>query len=422
VVPRVLCVLNVLLSVLLVLFVYFGRVSLFSGGVWGWLLVCVACGCVVFLLWRLVSVYRYKPFVDVGFRPTLSVVVPCFNEEAGIANTVKSVLCSGYPKGKLELVVVDDCSSDGSLMVLQSLQKLFSFEVVALSENVGKRCALAAGVRRCKGEVVVFMDSDAVVAPDAFVNLVAPLADSGVFGVCGNAVVANQYGRSGNTLVSRLQRVWYADCFLLRKGVESLFGMVLCCSGVLSAYRRCQFDLVVDEWVNDRFLGRPVRVGDDRHLTNLMLRLGGRTVFQSNATVFTVVPSTFRRFCLQQKRWARGFVWGTLFTATFFGKKSLVQRLIFGLFTLFTVAAPVAFVFGVGYLVLFGGVAGLLHFVVGLFLVSLVFASTDLLLVDYFTFKDVFYRLVLFVLMIPVLFVYLYGWVTPHKAAVWGTR
>ncbi|MDR2719574.1 MAG: hypothetical protein LBC03_02060, partial [Nitrososphaerota archaeon] len=59
---------------------------------------------------------------------------------------------------------------------------------------------------------------------------------------------------------------------------------------------------------------------------------------------------------------------------------------------------------------------------VGLLLISLLFALTDKMLVEYFSFADIFYRLLLPLLMVPASFMYLYGWLTPHKGSVWGTR
>jgi hyaluronan synthase len=127
---------------------------------------------------------------------------------------------------------------------------------------------MANGVKYCTGDILVCIDSDTVIKPDAITLLVQPFTDQQVYCVCGNGVVANESNPKINNALTRLQKVWYADSFRIRKGVESIFGIVICCSGVLSAYRKEKFEQVVDRWLNETFLGHPVVSGDDRQMTN----------------------------------------------------------------------------------------------------------------------------------------------------------
>jgi hyaluronan synthase len=157
-------------------------------------------------------------------------------------------------------------------------------------------------------------------------------------------------------------------------------------------------------------------------MTNLMMRMGGKSVFQSTALAYTIVPHNLKKFVKQQVRWARGSVRGTSLAATFFNKKSLTQKTLFYLITFTTFVSPFALVASIIGLALFGGATGVAGYFVGVILVALLFALTDKLLVDYFTAKDIAYRIVMFALMLPIAFVYLYGWVTPWKGTVWGTR
>jgi len=412
---------NLLVSVLLLAVVYVVKLR---GLEWhGLFSVVLIYGLIVtpFLVFRLISAYLYKPVPDGGFRPKVSVVVPVFNEQENIGATVDAILNSDYPKNLLELVVVDDKSTDGTLEVIRKKQAVHDdFKLVALGVNAGKRHAMAAGVEHCTGDILVCIDSDTAVKPDAIRLIVQPFADSKVFGVCGNAAVINEF-TPNKSLIAKFQKVWYAEAFRVRKGVESLFGTVFCCSGVLSAYRRDKFVSVIDEWLNEKFLGRKVISGDDRQMTNMMLRMGGKTVFQSNALAYTVAPHKLNKFVKQQTRWGRGSLRGMLFASSFFHKKQWKQKLLFYLTTFATYLSPFAFILSTVGLVVLGRPEAVLAYITGLVLVAAVFAVTDKLLVHYFSFKDILYRVGFFAVLIAVSFIYLYAWLTPQKG-VWGTR
>jgi hyaluronan synthase len=375
-----------------------------------------------FVIFRLTSAYIYKPMPDRGYRPKVSVIIPVYNEENVIGNTIDAILNSDYPMDKLELVVIDDKSKDQTLEVINKKRCEYDFKVVTHVKNMGKRHAMASGVKQCTGEILVCIDSDTLVKPDAIKMLVQPFVDEEVFCVCGNATVVNETNSKSSTLLTRLQKVWYAEAFRIRKGVESLFGMVLCCSGVFSAYRREKFEKVTEEWLNEKFLGRKVVAGDDRQMTNLMMRMDGKSVFQSSALAYTIAPPNIEKFVKQQIRWARGSVRGTSLAATFFNKKRLAQKILFFMITFSTFVTPFVLIASVIGLALYGGTAGFVSYVVGIVLVASLFALTDKLLISYFTTKDALYRIALIALMLPVTFVYLYGWLTPWKGTVWGTR
>jgi hyaluronan synthase len=150
--------------------------------------------------------------------------------------------------------------------------------------------------------------------------------------------------------------------------------------------------------------------------------MGGKSVFQSTALTYTIVPHNIKKFINQQVRWARGSVRGTSLALTFFNRKNLSQKILFYLITFSTFVTPFVLVASIIGLALFGGTTGFISYFLGLVLVALLYAITDKILMNYFTVKDAAYRIVLFALMLPVTFVYLYGWVTPWKGTVWGTR
>ncbi|MCL2288597.1 MAG: glycosyltransferase family 2 protein [Candidatus Bathyarchaeota archaeon] len=375
-----------------------------------------------FLVFRLVVTYLYKPIPDQGYRPKVSVIVPVYNEEDGIVDTIDSILDSDYPRDKLELVIVDDKSKDKSLEVINMKRLECDFKVVALDKNMGKRHAMAAGLKQCTGEILVCVDSDTIVKRDAIKLLVQPFIAEDVYCICGNAAVVNESNPETSTMLARFQKVWYADSFRIRKGVESLFNMVICCSGVLSAYRREKFEKVVDEWLNEKFLGREVVSGDDRQMTNLMLRMGGKSVFQSTALAYTIAPHKLKKFVVQQVRWGRSGFRGMLFASKFFYKKKVMQKIMFYSTMFVTFFSPISlFVNTVG-LALANRYELIGIYFLGLLLVSTLTALSDKLLVDYFTLKDVVYRVAFFAVSIFLTFVYMYSWITLWKGKAWGTR
>ncbi|MCL2135829.1 MAG: glycosyltransferase family 2 protein [Candidatus Bathyarchaeota archaeon] len=375
-----------------------------------------------FLIFRLAFTYSYKPVPDQGFRPNVSVIVPVYNEENGIGETIDSILNSDYPKDKMELIVIDDKSTDKTLEVVNKKHLTQNFKVITLNKNMGKRHAMASGIKQSSGEVLVCVDSDTIVKPDAIKMLVQPFADENIYCVCGNAVVVNESHTKVNTVVARFQKVWYADAFRLRKGIESLFGMVLCCSGVLSAYRREKFDKVVDEWLNETFLGREVVSGDDRQMTNLMLRMGGKSVFQSTALSYTIAPHKLKKFVKQQVRWGRSSFRGMLFASKVFLRKNFFQKIIFYTTMFVTYMSPLTMLLSTVGLALMGRYELVVGYFLGLLVVSALTALSDKLLVEYFTFKDIGYRIAFSMMTIVITFVYLYSWITPWKGKVWGTR
>ncbi|MDR0373576.1 MAG: glycosyltransferase [Nitrososphaerota archaeon] len=376
-----------------------------------------------FLLFNLTGAYLYKPIPDQGYRPSVSVIVPVYNEEQGIARTIDAIFSSNYPKNKFELFVVDDKSTDDSLTVIKQKQLEHGFKVVEHDVNTGKRHATASGLKKCSGEIVVCIDSDAEISPDTITNLVQPFINKEVYAVCGNAMVSNEYSPEANSIIARFQKVWYAGAFRIRKASESLLGMVTCCSGVLSAYRREKIEAVLNAWLEETFFGRRCVTGDDRQMTNFMLQLGGKTVYQSNAMVYTIAPPTLQQFIKQQTRWGRSSVCGFLFAAKLFLHRKWNQKLVFYTTLFITFATPLALIASLTSLIWLGSFEVVTVYIAWLMLVSVVFALTTKILVDYFTREDFVYRTFFFVMMLALSFVYLYAYVTSYKGGTkWMTR
>jgi hyaluronan synthase len=416
-----LCCVNVIFSVAILSALYVNRFSLLELHWIFWLITAYGFVVTPLFIFRLVSTYLYQPIPDRGHRPKISVIIPCFNEQADIGCTIDAIMASDYPKDLLELVVVDDKSSDDSLSEIYVKQLKHKFHVITHTVNMGKRHAVASGLRMCSGEFVVLIDSDTVVKSDAIKNLVQPFTDGKVFCVCGTAEVMRGKKAGGDSILTRFQKVWYNESFRVRKGVESLLSSVFCCSGVLSAYRADKLQEVLPDFLNERFLGVKMQSGDDRRLTNLMLRLGGKSVFQSNSVAYTATPDCMKKFVKQQVRWGRGSLRGMLFALTFFHHRPLKQMLLCYLTAFATLVSPIALVFSIFSLVVISQWFAVVGYFFGMALVAFLFALTDRLLVPDFSLSDILYRIGFFIVMYGLTFVYVYSWLTSAKNS-WGTR
>jgi hyaluronan synthase len=377
-----------------------------------------------YLVLGLVYAHRYQPLEDNGYRPMVSVVMPCYNQGTAIVAAISAVLSSNYPKDKMELVVVDDGSTDNTPSIIAELleQTNGAFRFLKMEKNMKKRHAMAHGIEHANGDIIVSIDSDAIVESDAIANLVQPFIDPIVYCVSGNAIVSNEYKQKINTPLARLQKVWYTDGFCLRKGAESLFGIVLCCSGVLSAFRKDKVKQVLPSWLVETFRGKKCLSGEDAQLTTWMLKLGGKSVFQSNAIVHTEAPATMRAFIKQQLRWGRGSFYSMMTAFKIFFKKSLVAKIFFYSTFITSVFSPFILFLSLLALMMINGLSPLIVFAAGYILVGYVSALTCKMLVPNFTNKDLFYRTILFVLMIPLSILYFYSWVTINREKTWGTR
>jgi hyaluronan synthase len=114
--------------------------------------------------------------------------------------------------------------------------------------------------------------------------------------------------------------VRYFVAFKVIKAAESVFGAVTCCSGCFAAYRREAVMPHLAKWEHQRFLGAPATFGDDRSLTNFVLR-DWRVIYESQAVSHTIVPGTLRKFLVQQVRWKRSWTRESLIVGRFIWRK-----------------------------------------------------------------------------------------------------
>lgn len=328
-----------------------------------------------FLLSRFVFAAFYGDSKPLSELPTISVVVPVRNEEENIARTLRQLMESDYPRERLQVIAVDDCSTDRSLAAMQDSQKTYpELVVLGLEKNAGKRHALAAGVGLATGQVLVFIDSDSFLQPDALRHLMNRFADPQVAAVTGHCDVENVW----TNLLTRMQTVRYFVAFRVMKAAESVFDSVTCLSGPIAAYRREVLQEIMPEWLSQMFMGRPATFGDDRSLTNSLLRRGYKVVYESKARVTTLVPEDHGTFLRQQLRWKRSWFRESLIASSFMWRQQPLMALSFYLGFLLPLMGPAIVLRALIYVPLVQRTSPLMY-IVGITLMSALMSSTYLL-------------------------------------------
>ena len=254
------------------------------------------------LLW-----FGYRPAAPATYEdaPMMTVVIPAYNEGAMVEQSIESVVRAEYPRERLEVLVVDDGSTDDTWHYIErAAQRHGVVTALRLERNQGKRAALAAGFRRARGSVLVTIDSDSVIEPQTLLAIAGPLRDKRVGAVAGKVAAFNR----DQGWLPRMLHVRYILSFDFQRSAQSTYGTVYCCPGALSAYRASAVRRVLDAWLNQRFLGARCTFGEDRALTNAILAQGYDTVYQASATVHTVVPATYTKLCKMYLRWDRSYV------------------------------------------------------------------------------------------------------------------
>lgn len=278
---------------------------------------------------------RYWSWGDPVTEP-VSVIVPAYNESAGIEAAVRSLVASDYP---VEVIVVDDGSSDGTADLVEGL-RLPGVRVIRQA-NAGKPAALNTGLQAASYELVVMVDGDTVFEPDAVRMLVQPFADPAVGAVSGNAKVANRGG-----LLGRWQHIEYVVGFNLDRRLFDLAECMPTVPGAVGGFRRSALQRIGG--LSD------VTLAEDTDLTMALCRDGWRVVYEERARAWTEAPASLGALWRQRYRWCYGTLqamwkhrgaWVQRGQAGKLGRRGLTYLLLFQV--LLPLLAPVVDVFAI---------------------------------------------------------------------------
>lgn len=247
------------------------------------------------------SIERSKSVVTC-LRPKASLIIAVYDEPLQLFyKAALSFKVIDYPD--LEIIVVDDGSRNNAS--IKRICKELGF-IYIYQKNAGKREAMYTGIQHIdpSSEVILFADSDTIWHKDAATHLVHKLLQDPTTGaVTGEVAVLNH----DQNFITRLIAIRYHIAFLHERASQSFFGTVTCVSGPLGAYRRNVIDAIKQDFITQRFIGKPCTYGDDRHLTNLVLNLGYKVLYAPQAYCETNAPAQFKQLVKQQTRWSKSY-------------------------------------------------------------------------------------------------------------------
>ena len=305
----------------------------------------------LFLVYLAFLYSKYKVVENIADDELLkcTVIVPAYNEGKLVYDTLLSLVDSNYPADKLEILALDDGSKDDTWQWLLKAKEVLGDRVTVLQQpqNMGKRHALYRGFKMGTGDVFITVDSDSIVDENTIRNLVSPFVvkeDCGA--VAGNIRVLNKE----NGLLPKMLNVSFTFSFEFVRSAQSVLGSVFCTPGALAAYRRDAILNCVEEWINQSFMGKPSTIGEDRALTNMILKQGLNVFFQKNSLVYTNIPSRYQNLYKMLIRWERSNVRESIMMAKFAfsnfreGNKSAIRFILIMQWIKLIMAIPFFFV------------------------------------------------------------------------------
>lgn len=177
-----------------------------------------------------------KPLPIIDIYPMVSILVPCYNEEKTIKNTIEKLDKLNYPN--YEIIAVNDGSKDSTESILNELAEQYDrLRVIHLLENSGKANALYMGLIASNAEFLIGIDADAYLDPDALTYMIPHFIASN-YGERVGAVTGNPRVRNRSSLLAKIQLCEYSSIISSIKRTQRMLGKVMTVSGVIAAFRK----------------------------------------------------------------------------------------------------------------------------------------------------------------------------------------
>jgi cellulose synthase/poly-beta-1,6-N-acetylglucosamine synthase-like glycosyltransferase len=259
----------------------------------GSILLAFYAGYFLLMLTKSHNAKRPNEITDIMSMPSISVVVPTYNEENAIVQKLTNLMEQDSPS--IELIVVDSASKDKTVELIQRFVKdnNLTIKLVRQRERKGKASALNLVFEEyCSGEIVVITDADAIWEKDALRKLVSSFSDSSVGAVTGKQVLLNP----NQSLMTGFEKSYRSVFDVLRIG-ETRIDSTPIFNGPLMAFRSSLLEPIPED-----------TIADDSHLAVAVRKKGFRSVYASNALFYEYAPPTPRSRFAQKLRRAQGLV------------------------------------------------------------------------------------------------------------------
>ncbi len=265
----------------------------------------------------LANIREWDSCAVVSKRPSISVIIPVFNENIEDFNkTIQSVL--KQKNVDLQIIVIDD----GSAIPLrvQTHPKVNHIRI----EHEGKIEAQLAGIAIAKHEWVATIDSDTILDEYSLFHLYRSLVVQKVDAITGSVFLSNK----NENLLTKTTACTYWYSFFQERASQSYFGCLMCCSGALSLYKKQTIIENIHHYLNQRVFGIKCFAGDDRQLSNIFLLDGKRIGWAPSAKAYTKSPHKLVPFLKQQTRWLRSHSASLFITAKRWREWSFMYSLL----------------------------------------------------------------------------------------------
>ncbi len=237
------------------------------------------------------DIIQAKTFEDGEEWPSISILIPAYFEEAGIAKALHGLTKLDYPN--YEIIVINDGSTDRTVEEVQPFLVDPRVRLLDKHVNEGKAMALNDAIPCAKGDLILVMDADTIPEPQVLRTMAIHFRSPTVGAVCGNARVRNRT----NTLTS-LQAVEFSSVIGLLRRAQRIWGRIMCVSGVCGMFRR--------EALLRAGLYSPGMATEDIDLTFKLQMLNYTVQYEARAKVWMEVPEDVKTLWKQRTRWALG--------------------------------------------------------------------------------------------------------------------
>lgn len=306
----------------------------------------------IYLAFMFIALYMFSFFIilTIKNKPKLfsypkpnanllvSVIIPAYNEQDSIKQTIEHVINSNYPKNKLEVIVVNDGSTDNTLKIVKPLLKKYKNLELINKKNSGKANSLNLAIKKAKGELIAVVDSDSFPHHESLKKLTGFFNDKKMGAVTSFVGVRNKE----RNFFAKIQSIEYLIMGWSRK-LFDFIDSVWCTNGPLSLYRK-SYILKVGGF-------DPSTVTEDIDITWNLLNHGYKSGMCLDAHVTTIVPEKFRPWFRQRTRWGLGGLQALKKYRKMFFKKGMFGAFILPFISLSVILSIATFLF-TSYLIL----------------------------------------------------------------------